>query len=31
VLELRRGDEGRETGDIRQDQHPVFRVGLHAP
>jgi hypothetical protein len=30
VLELGRGDEGRETGDVRQDQYPVFRVGLHA-
>ena len=29
VLELGRGDERRETRDIRQDQHPVFRVGLH--
>jgi len=31
VLELGRGDERREAGDIRQDQHAVFRVSLHAP
>lgn len=29
VLQLGGGDERRETGDIRQDQHPVFRVALH--
>jgi hypothetical protein len=30
VLQLGRGDERRETRDVRQDQHPVFRVTLHA-